>query len=147
MGQSLVSQPTWWSLHKNFVHKAQMSFLGCQYSTHIVTHLCWKSNLFLKMWNLPGLKCSCVGSPILPHMSLPLAGSDFYPFAIINCKYKYSAFLSSVRCSGKLLNLRKSVETPKFEQADLKWGCPLRPAHLWLVSDMGTHGSLVRLCP
>lgn len=47
--------------------------------------------------------------------SLPLAGSDCYPFAIKSpCDCEYGVFRKSVSHSRKLSNLRESMGMPEF---------------------------------
>lgn len=74
--------------------------------------------------------------------SLPLAASHSSPFATKNSNCKYSAFLSSMRCSSQLSSGRNSWEAQDLQQV-IRVTEALRTLNLRLASEV--MGQLVSL--
>lgn len=75
--QSIMS--TQWNSNKTLGTEAWVNYSGCQYSEHIVTHKCRKSNVF----SLQGERSMLEPSEIWP-VNLTLAYLNLYPFLAIN---------------------------------------------------------------
>lgn len=86
-----------------------MSFLGWQYSKHVVTRYWWEK--LVSVHNFTGrgqLKApSMEPSWTRPHASLSLADFNLYPFAVIKCNHEYNSFqwVNSVSPASELPNL------------------------------------------